>query len=137
MMRNYKLLFFIAITCLSFSAEGQVWDHTIGLSSSSNVNLHTSDQITFNASFNIHGADSIVMQNGNYSTLFTISNRTGIWDDINATGSMDFEILFRGTAGTVKIERDATGLFLIVDLSSNSSTGIKQKFIIDSFTVTE
>ncbi|RAW01108.1 hypothetical protein DQQ10_12835 [Pseudochryseolinea flava] len=71
----------------------------------------------------------ILDQNGRIGE-FTILRYLSTWNDISQVGSITFEVTFGDTSGTVSFERDADGMEIVIDMTSNPS-GVKRKIIVD------
>jgi hypothetical protein len=134
-MKNSFLIFVILVWGSSVCAQTvTIAADTLTWNSSSNINLHTNEVFAHKTTFVTYDSTRVEMIIDQQVSVLDITHLEGQWDDPATIGILIYQVNYYGTPGTLTIERvPFVGLSLILDLSGGSETGMKQKFLIQSF----
>lgn len=134
-MKNSLFIYIMLTWCGTICAQtAPIEADTLTWTSASNINLHTNEAFTRGTTFITYDSTRIEMIIDQQVSVLSITSFEGQWDDPATLGSLIYQVDYYGTPGTLIIERAPfIGLSITVDLSNGSDTGIKQKFLIDSF----
>gem|GEM_PF-1897862 len=133
-MKKYLFLI-VCLVPLAASAQLNIHNDTITWNSNLSVNLHANESLTSNVIFKSLGHWKVEMTMGTVTNEFIITASEGMWQNLQDAGSVTHQVDFYGTPGLLKIERIESGVIsILLDLSASSDTGMKQEFIIDSYT---
>lgn len=132
------LRFVIIIAFLSgaqwgLAQTGNVLTQTRTWKSAVGYNLATTDSLAQEMSFTTVGSDRIEHRDHrNRLQTFDIVSTEGSWLDISSSGSITYHVSINDQHGVVVLERNASGVSLLVDFSDSESGGVKIKYIINA-----
>jgi hypothetical protein len=87
--------------------------------------------------FEIHtSASELKVITGNQTRIFKVQSIEGQWSDVKTNGSLNYQLVYGEKEGLATIQRDNSGWYFLLDFS-NHKDGIRQKFILSDFQVTQ
>jgi hypothetical protein len=61
-----------------------------------------------------------------------ITGTSGAWGDLNADGKVVFNVAADGETGSITFEKDATGIFITLDLSQSGQARLRQRYMVSN-----
>lgn len=117
---------FIIISCLFISLAGysQVQTDTLQWNASGFTDLITNEAVAAPCHFVSYGTSKVdwIQGGGSFTTPFSITSVTGMWQDINSNGTLTFSIIGDGLSGQLILSKDNAGTKVKLVLSGG--TGI-------------
>ncbi|HTH56910.1 MAG TPA: hypothetical protein VL728_12760 [Cyclobacteriaceae bacterium] len=107
-------------------------ENTILWSSSKSTDLKTNVDRDSESSFKTFSTDKVEFTQGSHTRTLQITDTNGTWENVNESGKIVFSVEHRGVRGTLTLEKNSTETYALLDFTSMSSAGMKQKFIISS-----
>jgi hypothetical protein len=134
MKRIFTILFVTVSVALSPVVFGQnSLQEEITWTASADRDMLTNELFPVAMSFVSFEDDKIEMRIQNSVQIFQIQLVNGQWTDISQPGSLAYDILLNSQPGRLEIRRDATGIFIVLDMRESAPDGIFREYTIDSF----
>lgn len=133
-IKNYLLAIELICLCgITYAQDAR----TTKLRWTSSESVELKSNASSQGVFEIHtSATEVKIVTGNQSKVFKIKSVTGQWSDITKNGSLSYQLLFGEKDGSGTLQRDNGVWYFTLDFS-NHKDGIRQKFILSDFTVTQ
>ena len=129
-IKKYWLAVSLACTsCMVYAQNPQT--ATLNWSCSESVELRSNTPATL--SFEIRtGSEEITVTTGSSTKTFSVTSVTGEWTDVNAAGSLAYDLLFGERTGSATLKRENGVWEFTLDFSSHPQ-GVHQKFVLSGF----
>lgn len=94
--------------------------------------LNTNKNSVYNCVFETNGAQPIVwkQKNSTYLQALVVTQLTGNWADVQTNGQVGYDISIDGQTGTLTFMRDASGVFITIDLSQPTGNRLRHKYSV-------
>lgn len=95
--------------------------------------LHSGESMEYQCTFNTYGAKRITwVQKGNYIIEFEVKRVSGKWKDIDALGTVVYNVSADGDEGTITFEKDRSGTTISMDLSQEANARLQHLFKVSN-----
>ena len=94
--------------------------------------INTNKNSAYTCVFETNGQQAIAwkQKNGAYNTSFAVTQLTGTWANVQADGQVVYDITLDGETGTLTFARNATGIFITLDLSQAGGSRLKHRYTV-------
>jgi hypothetical protein len=132
MKKHFFLLGLALLLCATLSAQ-DITQNVLRCHGDRVKNLANGDDIPFDVDVRITPQQKIewIQKGGQRIHTYSIVAVNGSWTDMSQPGSITYTVMYQDKRGEVRVERDATGLFITCD-TRNGTEGSYYKLIIGS-----
>lgn len=130
MRKIHSSIILCLVVCSAWGQDVRSTDLTWSVSQLKDLNA--GKIVSYTCEFKTHGVGDVqwLQKQSTHVSTLTVNQVNGSWNDVKANGQIIYNITTGSQTGTFTLERTASGVFIILDISQPNGTRLRHQYTV-------